>query len=372
MAYKNKFPGRHSHIAVRMENCVVVFGGVEKHHPTVSLHIIWMFNLYTEQWAKHVIQDTKELLPRICYPCAAVIKADIFMFGGFDVRVNHHTNSVWKLTRTPQRYFEWSKVIAQCNKKTPSPRSCHCGWEYAGQLWTFGGLGEPLTEYLNDHGDFSGINDEVENNQLLCFNPRSEEWKNPQTLGTAPHPRESPAATIIRDKVFVYGGKSPYTRKMFDDLYQLDMISLTWIEIRITHLQPPPRIFCSLNALTEQNLVLHGGMWKLHLMRNDTWILDLSSLSWEKHITMTEHPRYYHSGTVGLNCSIIIIGGKFLDESVYHVYNDVVSVRLKPKTLQQLAIQKIYHHQDVLPWNLLPNSLKALFLFPAPDTGGDK
>ena len=52
-------------------------------------------------------------------------------------------------------------MIPQRNKKTPSPWARHCGWDYAGQLWTFGGLGEPPAEYLHDHGDFDGVNDEV-------------------------------------------------------------------------------------------------------------------------------------------------------------------------------------------------------------------
>ena len=208
----------------------------------------------------------------------------------------------------------------------------------------------------------------------MCFDPHSEEWRNPQTSGTIPDPRESPVATIIGDKAFVYGGKSPNISKMFDDLYQLDMISLTWMEIQTTHAQPPPRIFCSLNAVTEHNLVLYGGMWTSDLKRNDTWIFDLSSVLWRKHVTATEHPRNYHSGTVGLNCSVIIIGGMLchVNESVYRLYNDVVSTILKPKTLQHMAIQKIYHHQDVLSWNLLPKSLKALFLFPVLETDGDK
>ena len=374
MADANAFPARHSHIAVHMENCIVVFGGLQKDHSAISLDIIWMYNLYTEQWGKHVIQDAKKLLPRTTYPCAAVVEADIYIFGGFDVREHHHTNAVWKLTRTQERHFEWSNSIARSNKKTPSPRYRHCGWAYAGQLWTFGGIGEPLKEYLHDHGDFNGSNDDVENNQLLFFNPYSEEWKNPNTFGTVPSPRESSAATITGNKVFVYGGKSPFISRLFDDLYQLDMISLTWMEIQITHLRPPPRILCSFNALTEHNLVLHGGTWKPELKLNDTWMLDLSSLSWQKHITVNEHPRNSHSGTAGLNCSVIIIGGQLFcwNKPIYHLYNDTVSVRLKPKTLRQLAIQKIYLNQDVLSFNLLPNSLTALFLFPALDTDGDK
>ena len=51
----------------------------------------------------------------------------------------------------------WSKVVAQNKAKTPSPRLGHSGWEYEGQLWTFGGTGLSLylDDYLTDHGDFN-------------------------------------------------------------------------------------------------------------------------------------------------------------------------------------------------------------------------
>ena len=70
-----------------------------------------------------------------------------------------------------------------------------------------------------------------------------------------------------------------------------------------------------------------------------------------------------------MNSSIIFIGGEMKEwdwngSFSPWVYSGAYSVRLEPKTLQQLAMQKIYHHKVVFPWKLLPHSLKTLFQFP--------
>ena len=279
-------------------------------------------------------------------------------------------NAVWKLTKTPNQCFKWKKSMARAKKKTPSPRGNHSGWDYKGQLWIFGGHGHTLAGYLNEHGDFS--RNTGANNQLLCYDPLSEDWRNPEPSGTVPEPHSDNASTIIKDKVWMYGRFSTDS----DHIYQLNMVSLTWTKIQFGQLKPPHRQMCSLTAVTEYQIVLYGGWCSTSdETLSDTWILDLSSLSWKLYEASQAKLRSGHTQNVGINSSIIIIGGRtsrWKEDGTFYceVCSDVFSVKLEPMTLQQLTIQKIYHHQDVLPWKLLPNSLKSRFLFPV--VGADK
>ena len=299
------------------------------------------------------------------------------MFGGLALTdlEQCETNAMWKLTRVQKEYFVWSEVVVRSKVKTSSPRSGHSGWEYEGRLWTFGGAGPPLVDYLNDHGDFDGW-DYGYNNQLLCFDPYSENWRIPQTFGTEPEPRAHHATTVIAHKVWLYGGNDTDGDDIYDELFQLDMTSLTWTEIHIWGFKPPCRDNCSLIAITERHLVLHGGQAGSGECFDDTWILDLPSLSWKKHSAGRDHPRSDHTGTVGVSSSVIIIGGEFYDKGddtddmIY--YNDVFSVRLEPKSLQQLAMLTVYNHRDMLPWKCLPTVLTARFLFPVRDNIADE
>ena len=47
-----------------------------------NLFPIWMYNLYTEQWSKHVINGRKRCPPLRRYACAVAISDDVYMFGG--------------------------------------------------------------------------------------------------------------------------------------------------------------------------------------------------------------------------------------------------------------------------------------------------
>ena len=380
MANMLQQPAVSAHAAVRVANCILVFGGVGKNLLPIALHDIWMYNMCTEKWRKCAIKGGKCFDVGNC--CVVAIEENVYIFGG-DIycstssrRVDTFTNDVWKLTRATNQCFEWNKTKSQCKKKTPSPRKWHGGWQYTGQLWTFGGFGLRLSDYLHDHGDFEGRYSLGVNNQLLCFSPLSEEWRNPETSGTVPKPCSAHATTIIRDKVWMFGGSCDSFTRGLNDLYQLDMVSLTWTEIQFLKLKPPCRVLCSLNAFTEHQLVLHGGESTIdHEVYNDTWIFDLLSMTWKKYTVSRGQPRAEHTGTEGLNGCVVIVGGhtyckndcctKNTHSRHVHDYVDsVITLRIEPKNLKQLAIQKICQHEDILHWKLLPNSLKALFRFP--------
>ena len=380
--------GMCDHVAVSVENHIIVFGGTDGNDEYALLRTIWMYNVYTQQWGKHVIPRGEMAPPGTQKPCAVVIEGDIYMFGGWDYEERDPTNAVWRLTRTPERCFEWRKSMAKGEENTPSPRHSHSGWEYEGQLWTFGGYGLPLAGYLHDHGDFNEdveIEDFGENNQLLCYDPLSEDWRNLNPSGTIPEPRLGHGSTVIGDNVWMYGGHSTNPYGIHHELYQLNMANLTWTEIQDGQLKPPLRTFCSMTAVTKNQIVLHGGESASYESLNDTWILDLPSLSWKAYKAGTSMLQSRHTGNACLSSGVIMIGGKRCKES-YSAWNTMVFsadffVRLEPKTLQQLAIQKIYrechprrrpfcvrrHHgkRVVFPFEVLPDSLKTLFQFPA-------
>ena len=368
-----ELPGMYDHVSVCVENHLIVFGGLGENYEIPPLHNIWMYNVQTEQWGKHVIPDEKLAPPGTSSACAVAIAGDIYMFGGLVLADDNLTNAVWKLTRTSQQCFEWRKGMERNKNEMPSPRHYHTGWEYTGELWTFGGSGELLADYLDDHGDFAG----KENNQLLCYNPKFEEWRNPKSLGTVPGPRSCHATAIIGDKVWLYGGFG-INLDICNELYQLNMVSLAWTEVQSGQVKPPFRDMFSLNAITENELLLYGGESLSVQSLNDSWLFDLVSLSWKKYEATRGDPRSNHTGTACMDNNVIIIGGEWYDmhEDGYRfqkqVYSDIFSLRLEPKRLQKLAIQKIYQNRDVLPWELLPNSLKALFLFPVTDADRDE
>ena len=277
----------------------------------------------------------------------------MYTFGGWRYG-SYKSNELWTLNKTETGSFTWSFIKYQCDKESPSCRYRHTGWQYAGKLWIFGGTGASPELFLNDHGDIAGGN-VTRNNQLLSYYPDSNRWTNPQCFGEVPSPRSHHSSTIIRDKVFLLGGYNE-NFSWLDDLFQLDMYTLTWTRIQTDQHHPGTYSGCTLTAITDNQLVLR-------LPANDIWVMDLTSHSWRQYTSGKDHDRVGHTATLGLNSNVIIIGGYFGEQlnNRYKMHDNIcANVMLEPKCLQKLAEHTIYKHQTNLSWKCLPKKLIAL------------
>ena len=347
-------PELYQHVAINMDHHILVFSGMKRNcHTYVPLNIIWMYNLYTEQWKTHVIPQGQTIPGKRYSACAVVIGSDVYMFGGTLYSAVSSTNKLWKLATDPQGSFIWSEIVVTNKEKTPSPRCGHTGWEHAEKLWIFGGFGTSSGAFLNEYGDYFHYH----NNQLLRFNPSNEEWTNPQCHGMVPKPRASHATTKCQDKVWLYGGDD--TRKAFRDLHELNMHSCTWTLIQTQQVKPQAHWSCTLSMISDDRLVLHGGYSSRSTGKRlgDTWILDLPTKTWRQYNSDPDACRSCHTGSPGINNSVVIIGGYTNNQSMYQT---TLLVLIEPKSLQQLAMQKIYKHHTVLPWKCLPRKLTVL------------
>ena len=358
----SEYPGAKFNTIIRLDHYIICFGGISNrihdvgntYTDTEQDHVIWRFNLYTEQWRKCLIPKTKQMPgPHTKRGSAVMIEGSVYLLLQSDLP---KVNDFWRLIQTSHGCYAWEKVLVKHGTKMPSPRQYFSGWEYAMEMWIFGGVGSQLDDYLNNHGEHSGGNFGY-NNQLLKFNPISKEWSNPRSSGAVP------ATGVMRYNIHTdaaIGHKFWYnSTAVFDELHELDMQSLVWTCIQfIDPLYPHHRSRCSLNALTEHQLVLHGG-YLLDVGKrctlSDTWILDLPSRSWKQYTNNEAYPRKAHCASVGLNNNIVIIGGS--SGHAYHMHKDNFHVMLEPKCLLQLAMQTVFKYQSELPMKSLPRKL---------------
>ena len=348
---------RSAHSAVRLNNSVIIIGGRGYKGVMLSTRKIWVYDLNTGGWRKHVIHRRSQAPDPFEKAVVAAIDGTIYTFGGYD-RIDV-TNDLWKLSRTKSGCFTWSFIKPRCPEESPSPRGEHTGWDFNGKLYTFGGEGyAPAMGYLNDHGESVLTIPFSKNNQLLCFDPNIQMWTNPQCFGAVPSPRSGHSSTISGEKAWLYGGQDTDVN-CFDNLFELNMSSLTWNQIPTKSPRPQACILCTLTVVTESQLVLCGGSsGKKHI--SDTWIMDLTTHSWKRYTSANDHTRVFHTATVGLYRSVIIMGGRkcILDE--YKGYHPMLYVMLEPDSLQTLALHIIHKHRDELPVKFLPKKLTAL------------
>ena len=357
---KSKLSVRVGHSAVRLDNFIIIIGGLGKYHKSLSTRVIKKYNLCTEEWHKVVIPKKRDAPDPFYGAIAVAIGGIIYTFGGKDKQ--SVKNELWALNKTKSGCFKWSCIKTHCKGESPSPRYGHTGWEYAGKLWAFGGLGPSPEGYLNCHGDVARLYlNYLGHNQLLSYDPNTKKWTNPQCFGAVPVPRASHASAIIKKKVFLVGGANNYNMVWDNDFFQLDMQSLTWTQLGIGQPSPQACSSCSLTAISDNQLVFHGGYsTERGEALGDTWILDGTSYSWRLYTSRKDHCRQNHTATLGLNSSVIIMGGYKEDDIIFDMCDTIFYVKLEPSSLQELALRTICKRKADLPWKCLPKKLIAL------------
>ena len=392
---------RYGHVAVRVLNSIVLFGGEYEQHYTcrkysemnnafggypvhergaIEMNTIWVYDLSTDQWERLVcLQGEYERPRRLAGMVAVVIGTDIYVHGGNTLgHLRKCTADLFKLSCIGKT-VKWNEILfgniwLTFDRKIPSPRTNHTGWEFNDKLYIFGGFGEPVNKYLHDSDEVHGDNDDDErymlHNQMCCFNPQEKKWTVVKSTGDKPSARQGHATTKIHKTIWLYGGEDHDT--IYDDLYTLDMDTLTWSKMQPwgTPRNPNPHTFHTLTAISEDKIILYG--------RNDNlspWLLDTASLSWHQyprfHFNELEvEERQHHTATMGLE-SVIIFGGKNWNSrgQVNAVSTNIFSINtvqlsIRPKTMKKLAFEGAYEHrQDVAQeWKVLPRHLKNQLL----------
>ena len=332
-----------SYVAVRWKDGIVVLSESKRRS-------LWIYNLWTEQWREYELRK-ENCLPVDINQRGVEIGLDIYMFGSFS-----DENTLWKLARSTDNSFAWSRIQIKDRSKTPSKRKGHSVWEYDGKMWVYGGYGDSLAGYLNNHGDFDSDMSIVttnslifrgHNNQLLSYDPCLETWTNVPCSGDVPAPRKDASTATIKDKLYLHGG-SPSNERYTKNMYVLDMHLVIWSRIETTGLTRPLRqTNVSFTPVTVNQLVFIDNSQ----FQGVIWIFDVQSHTWKKHLGKDIGYDYDHTGITGLRGSAIILGETV--QPVGQAYNPLITVRLEPKHLQQLAMQKV----DTTLWRLLPKKL---------------
>ena len=268
---------RMGHAAVNLKRNIVIFGGGYKndHIPKsmakcYSMRVIWSYNLDIDRWIKFVLQESRDIPYPSLSACTVSIGSNIYMHGGqLFTRHRVFANGVWKLSRTSAGDISWTQIQTT---DIIAPRMGHAGWEYMNKLWIFGGIRHNIFDYLHDDETLQFQRKSIRNsNQLCCFCLTEHKWMTVKSKGSKPFPRFFLGTTKIMEKIWLYGGHSFFG--IFDDLYELQMSTLTWT---LVHTTGPHNLLRSptLCVISETQLFVYGGK------RNDaSWLFDLPSFS---------------------------------------------------------------------------------------------
>lgn len=105
--------------------------------------------------------------------------------------------------------------------------------------------------------------------------------------------------------------------------------------------RPIGRSFCSFTPISDDELLLYGGVSSSDENLHDCWIFNVKHNSWTKQdLRNNKYPRLWHTGTRTRNNEVIIIGGSSSDR-VDEVCSDVLTISKEPKSLKKLALDSV-------------------------------
>jgi host cell factor len=239
----------------------------------------------TQQW---FVPDVKGDIPsgRAAYGITSD-ENRILIFGGM-VEYGRYSNELYELS-IPS--WEWKRINAKVKESTayPCARLGHSFTMIDKSVYLFGGLQnesqdpkDNIPKYLND---------------LYVLDTHEMVWSSPSTAGLSPSPRESHTCVAYKNKdgtqprLLVYGGMCGYR---LGDLWILNINRLEWTKATLNGLAPLPRSLHSATVIREKMFVFGG--WvplileenKLNSSTEKEWkctnslaILNLQTLSWE-------------------------------------------------------------------------------------------
>ncbi|TMW53468.1 hypothetical protein DOY81_001466 [Sarcophaga bullata] len=279
---------RHGHRAINIKELMVVFGGGNE-GIVDELHV---YNTITNQW---FVPAMKGDVPPGCAAYGFVCEGTrMFIFGGM-IEYGKYSNELYELQATK---WEWRKMQPEApdNDIAPCPRLGHSFTLVGERILLFGGLANESDDPKNNIPKYL--------NDLYILETRGAhshngKWIVPKTYGESPPPRESHTGVSFTCKttgklyLLIYGGMSGCR---LGDLWLLDIETMTWSKPITRGRAPLPRSLHSATMINNKMYVFGG--W-VPLVVNDSkattereWkctntlaVLNLDTMTWE-NVTM--------------------------------------------------------------------------------------
>jgi len=268
-----------------------------------EFQIILQFEREKMRWTVHL-----EGGPRRVNHAAVAVGERIFSFGGYCTGDNYRDErpiDVFVLNTTTYR---WTEIA-----KPTEPHLLAC-WPYQRYGHTVVASGD--TCYL-----FGGRNDEAACNLLFTFSTSTYQWSRPQVEGDVPGERDGHSADIIGNYMYVFGGYEEIIERFGQDVYRLDLTSFTWKLLSCIGEPPVHRDFHTGTAMGNLMVIfggrsdLTGGQWQPVNMGPDYYsnkvsYFDTTTSTWHSPVINPPLPsgRRSHSA-IKMQGKLLIFGG---------------------------------------------------------------
>jgi N-acetylneuraminic acid mutarotase len=363
---------------------------------------LWIYETLTGYWRHR--KCSGDCPPYLSSCSSALIGQKMYIFGGHCTAQDNWLNCLYCLDLDTFVWRDLgSQARAEPTKPIRSDKNV--AWSYNNKMYVFGGYGWSQVEHYLELTDCQADLQLVPdirwpkfgwNNQLVEYDPADGTWRWPSYKGKCPSARAAHSGALMGDKYFVFGGRDSHER--LNDLYTFDMKSFEWQRIavfsstnfglplindrqltprrQLSHLLesnetgtdhtdnaagpvqqasvdrvggttsttpslPAGRSFCSLIPISNEHMLLFGGVDSNDRNLDDCWIFNINTNQWTQ-ITDFKHKRsrLWHTGAKTKQNEIVIMGGSS-SEKIDEYCTDVFVMSFEPKSLKRLSLDAV-------------------------------
>ncbi|XP_068608184.1 rab9 effector protein with kelch motifs [Brachionichthys hirsutus] len=245
----------------------------------------------------------------------------VFVYGG--LRDGQRYSDLYILSTVT---WKWKLVTAKGN--VPN-LAYHSAAFYKKELFVFGGV---------HRGHSSG--DKPCSNALYIYNPEDKLWYQPIVEGDRPLPRFGHSATLMSQKLLIFGGRK--TATYLNDLHVLDLVFMEYTAVKFGNMPPLPRGFHAALPVSDEKLLISGGCSAIGALQ-DVHVFSIDTNMWSSIASplLCFKPRAGHSmislgrsilsdaekhdrGETG--CTLLVFGGS---DCCGSFYNDTIKCAIE-------------------------------------------
>lgn len=277
-------------------NTAILIGG-ETADQTYSKDFLWKLELDSHLWFP-LSASAPGPVPTCASGHSATYDPDskaVFVYGG--LREGQRYNDLYILDTTA---WKWRLVNAKGNVPT---LAYHSAAFYKKELFIFGGI-------QASHS----AREKSCSNALYIFNPEYELWYQPIVEGDRPLPRFGHSATLMLQKLVIFGGRK--TATYLNDVHILDLGLMEYTAVKCGNMPPLPRGFHAALPISNGILVC-GGCSALGALQ-DVHVFNMETSMWSSVTSslLCSKPRAGHS-ILNLSRSVTTGRGNHKDKNVY-------------------------------------------------------
>ncbi|XP_034015396.1 tip elongation aberrant protein 1 [Thalassophryne amazonica] len=285
MDYREVRPSKRWHHAMCLSDAdeAVLIGG-ETSEENCCKDSVWKLHVDENLWFP-MNSSTSGPVPPSAQGHSATYDPDskaVYVYGG--LREFQRFSQLYVLDTLT---WKWKRVTARGN--VPA-LAYHSAVFYKGELFVFGGIQLSL---------LSG--DKACSNALYIFNPEFELWYQPIVEGEKPLPRFGHSATLISDKLIIFGGQK--TATYLNDLHLLDLGFMEYTAVKCGNMPPLPRGFHAALPVSDNTILVSGGCSTVGVLQ-DVHIFNTDTNMWSSVASplLSSRPRAGHS-MISLGCT---------------------------------------------------------------------